>query len=468
MFFFFVVLMAINSTMNSDLLFKLRVDIAGLPINLVDFALVVLLILGVISPGRERTLVERVHPLLMWSVGLFFMTLVVGIMGAMSSGVDVRAFVTVVRNVVCLPLAIIAGYLLIQNPRSARLVCGAWILASIASAIAVLFVAGGTVEKLSEGSGSFDKLREIRYGGDIGLWAFTFIAFTVISRVRYYPMVVALGVIVICAGGFFSMPHRGGYLIGVLTFLFASMVLPRVTFWRRAHMVLVGGLLLGIVLLSGAALYSWASGKDFTDYVINKRLKQMVPGFEDETHTTITATRMPGIQRELEIWAKSPLFGAGFAISKKAEADGAVGMNHNVWTATMAETGLFGLAAYSISIIGSLVVGFRLWRAQTERFTSTIGALGAIVALSAFFNATLSLSINTQRSAVPLGLMAGIIFRCRVIQLTFLRARADRLKVDPALTEGEFRVSDWEPGHAPNRDANTSPWDHREMIPPAY
>jgi hypothetical protein len=57
--------------------------------------------------------------------------------------------------------------------------------------------------------------------------------------------------------------------------------------------------------------------------------------------------------------------------------------------------------------------------------TTVFGALAAITGMSAFIWATLSLSINQQRLGMLVGLMFGMAFRCRAMQLTLAGQQAE-------------------------------------------
>jgi hypothetical protein len=142
---------------------------------------------------------------------------------------------------------------------------------------------------------------------------------------------------------------------------------------------------------------------------------------------TVTGTRLPGIIAELNLWLESPLIGNGFAVSTRIEAEeGEMGMNHNVWTSSLAQYGPVGLFAFAVPVIGCMVVGFRLSRTDTDGYMSILGVLATIVALDAFLWATITMSINTQRLAMLVGLMFGMTFRCRAMQLTLARMRAEQ------------------------------------------
>jgi hypothetical protein len=120
-------------------------------------------------------------------------------------------------------------------------------------------------------------------------------------------------------------------------------------------------------------------------------------------------------------------------------------MNHNVWTSSLAAMGPLGLAGYWVPIFGTIVVGHRTWRDQTERGLATIGALCAVVAFMGFMWGSLSLSINQQRPAIIVGLAFGMAFRARSMQLTLARQYAGYLD--------EGQVIDADPGLVPEPGA---------------
>jgi len=198
--------------------------------------------------------------------------------------------------------------------------------------------------------------------------------------------------------------------------------------------------LLASTLLAGVAAMSKFTGKDFGTYLVERRIKALIPGFEEETHTSVTSTRMSGIMAELELWRKSPLMGWGFAIGERSADYTDLSMNHNVWTSALAQYGNIGFFAYFVPVAGCIVVGYRMWRDQTEPYFAVVGALGAIVGLVAFLWASLTMSINTQRPALWVGLMFGIVFRCRAIQLTLARQSAADLPY--GLREGTAYLPD--------------------------
>src|SRR5258706_8578849 len=273
--FLFIILMVLNSTVTNDLLFDYRLEAGGFPLNILDGLLVVVFLKRIVMPGRKLFVTDRTHPLLYWSLGLVIAAIFLGMAGAAMGGAPVRQYVTVLRNLTMLPLSIFIGYSVATTPRSARTITYVWVICSVLSALSLLFLVGETTEVLKSATSSFDQLRRIRYGGDAGLAAAGILACAAISRVRLFPTWISIALLVICTLGIFSPPHRGAYVTGVMMFLFATLVMPRVQWGRRLGMVTVGTVLLGAALLGGALIMTQVTGRDFQDYVVNKRLKAL-------------------------------------------------------------------------------------------------------------------------------------------------------------------------------------------------
>jgi hypothetical protein len=178
------------------------------------------------------------------------------------------------------------------------------------------------------------------------------------------------------------------------------------------------------------------SGRDFHAYIFEKRLKSLLTK-DEGSNMTVLDSRLPGIFVELGIWARSPVTGQGFAIGAivEEEAGMSLGLNHNVWSSSLAQCGPSGVLGCWVPIFGTMIVGFRTWRAQTDRNLALLGALGAIVACMAFMWGTLSLSINQQRLAILVGVSFGMTFRARDLQQTLARQYAGYLEPGQAVDD---------------------------------
>jgi hypothetical protein len=421
----FAILMLLNSTLPNELVLAYRFDLGPFPLNILD-GLLLLVFLIQLFPSRHSFRADRVHPLLIWSIVLLVIAIFIGVIGATAEGTGIRQYVTAMRNLSVLPASIFIGYSVAKTPKTAKFMTYLWVICSILSALAVLILVRSTSEAVGEEVGKgFDALRLIRYGGDTGLVAMGVLVFAWASRIRIFNPYLSRFFLVFCALAVFSLPHRGAYVTGAATLLFSALILPRAGFGRRLGVTVVGIAILGATLLGGFTVISQISGRDFKTYVWEKRIKALLPNFDEETHTTVTGTRLPGIMAELEVWASSPVTGKGFAISSQIEAEiGDRGMNHNVWTSALAQYGPIGLAAFMVPIFGCMLVGYRMSRNGVDPHIALFGALATLIAFMAFLWGSLSLSINQQRLGMLVGFMFGMAFRYRAIQLTLTRQQA--------------------------------------------
>jgi hypothetical protein len=175
----------------------------------------------------------------------------------------------------------------------------------------------------------------------------------------------------------------------------------------------------------------------------------LLPGDQDGVRSKAWDSRLPAIQRELEIWMQNPLMGKGFGIQFEEErtglSSGRGGFRHNVWSASLAESGPLGLAGYMLPPISAMWVGFLLVRRATDKGTMYVGALAAVVGCATFMLSFMTLSINTQRQAIPLGLICGMVYRCRSIQQALESQGAGYYETGedsaPLMGEAEYELS---------------------------
>src|SRR5688572_18517871 len=233
LFFLFAVLVLINGTVdNEKVILYYRYEIAGLPINILDFLLGVMFIVALVTLNRPKFEVGRTHPALKWTIGVLVGSLLFGVLGAIRNDVELRFWATIARNVMTLPLCIFLGYHVLRTPKQIGWAVYLTLIASLGSAIFALLFVRETGENLGVTS-TFDRLRSTSYGGDLGLSAMTVLAFGMVAGARILPVWISLMVIPLAAVGYFSLPHRSNWVTGILTLLFAVMVLPRVTFGRK-------------------------------------------------------------------------------------------------------------------------------------------------------------------------------------------------------------------------------------------
>ncbi|HYE17719.1 MAG TPA: hypothetical protein VEA69_04705 [Tepidisphaeraceae bacterium] len=414
-----ILLILVNAAVPHKVMLAARVEIAKVPINLLDALLFVSLI-AVFATGRNRVITSRTHPLATWSIVLGVSMAVTGAVIAMSSGTQLSLWLVWLRNSITLPLAVLVGYLAAPSLRSARPFVVFTLLASLLSAVSTLLFVGQQADDIA-GSASFDSLRAFAQSGDVGLLMAAMVAFAVVSRVRLMPIWVAAPVFAVCVAAYASLPHRSSWLTGALVMLGAALVLPRASVGRRVGWTLAGIVTSIVVLIAGVGLYSAATGRDFGRYLVEKRLARMIPALDDTGSAGLTDTRRAAATIELELFLSSPFFGRGFGITDVLYGEGGVsviGFHHIVWTGAMAETGLIGLFAYVVPVFGLTLVGYRMWRSASDKWLALAGALGCLSGLYAFLLASMTMSINIQRPALALGLTVGLVARFRAIQLS--------------------------------------------------
>ena len=447
MFWLFAILVLVNGTVdNEKVILRYRIDVGGMPINILDLGLGLMFIFAVASLNRAKFQVDRTHPALKWSLAVLIGSFLLGIFGAVRNDVELRYWATIARNVMTLPLCIFLGYHLIRTPRQVGWAAYFMVAASLGSAIFALLFVRETGEQIS-GLTSCDRLRSTSYGGDLGLSAMAVLAFGMVAGARIFPTWVSLMLIPLAGVGYFSVPHRSNWVVGALTLVYAAFFLPRVKFGRRVSVSLALAVGLALCMFVAVGMYSRMTGRDFGEYVA-KRLQSLLPGDELGGQRKAWASRLPGAKREFAIWMQNPAMGQGFGIQMEEEATGRSSgygsFRHNVWTASLAESGIFGLLGYTLPPLFAMVIGYRLVRQAGDRGTLFMGALGSVVGCAALLFSPLTLSINIQRVAIPVGLACGMVFKTRAMQLT---AAHQQGYLDPGDIPGMPLDAEYQPGY---------------------
>jgi hypothetical protein len=424
MLLIFILLMVVNYAADREKFFlAYRIDVFGMPINVLDALVAVGTVLAVFSFGKREYATERTHPGLKWTVGLLVVATFGGAGMALVTGCEPREIALMGRNVLNLAFAILIGYCAVSNLGGAKR-AGYWfVISSFLSACSALYFMRESAELLSStSSATFQELRTINMGGDLGVVCASFLAFAMVSGLRYLPWAIGLGAFFISAVGSFSLPHRSAYVAGGLTLAYALVALPPVPLGRRAKVTFALGLALLASLLLATALYSRMTGRDFQGYV-TKRLVSILPSSEVRKENHAWDTRLPGIQVELSMWLGSPILGRGFGSQDVLGKNtiGAGSFRHNVWTSSLAEGGLPLFVGYALPCVLCVVVGRRLVRDRFDKVTVMIGAIAALHGVLTILYASTTMSINMQRPAISLGLICGLLLRTREIQHAVVR-----------------------------------------------
>jgi hypothetical protein len=170
---------------------------------------------------------------------------------------------------------------------------------------------------------------------------------------------------------------------------------------------------------------SSVTGKNFNK-LLSDRFATMLPGAQDDPRQAKAwDTRVPAIKKELEMWITNPIFGKGFAAEESLGEEGAIevgfGFHHNAYTSTLVQTGIFGFAGVVMAVWCPAIIGYKLVRDRWDRTTVIIGSLGVIGGVQQAVLGMATASFNGYREAMLIGLICGVVFRVREIQLTEMR-----------------------------------------------
>jgi len=169
----------------------------------------------------------------------------------------------------------------------------------------------------------------------------------------------------------------------------------------------------------GLTAASAVTGTDFNKKMYD-RLLTMLPGDQPGVQKKAWDTRLASSLVELKWWSQSPIIGRRFGIHENQVLSLApsqvVGLRHNSYTSTLAETGVIGLSAMLLMLGSTFVVGRRMVRAWTDRGSVLVGALAVVTASIFAMLGIMSMSFNQLRGAIPLGVVCGLVLRCRAMQ----------------------------------------------------
>jgi len=350
----------------------------------------------------------------------------VGLLAALFNGTGLRYSVTSLRNFIALPLCIWLGYCLLLQPLSAEKLCSAHVWVGVATAAFVLLYFGRAASSFGP-EGNIDTLRSMKYVAIYCGMAAVLLMYSLIGGVPWFRPSVALLLCGVCFIGQFATLSRSDWVAVWAAVMVVYFRLPSLYRGRKLAAAIVGPPVALAFLWVGLVVASSVTGTNFTEKMI-ARVNSMLP---DSTPVTgqkkAWDTRLESTLIELKWWAGSPVVGRGFGIhearrptltQKQSE-----GLKHNTWVFTLAETGLVGFSAMALVVGGTFVVGRRMVRDRTDRGSVLVGALGVATASIYVVLGLATMSFNQVRGAIPLGVVCGIVLRCRAMQQAALRAQ---------------------------------------------
>lgn len=402
-------------------LFEHRLSLGGFPVNILDGLLILVFFIALIRktpPGIP----PRGY---VWTLGLWIVALIVGAcmgLANLTKGVDVRGYVTALRDFSAIPISIFCTYKLLRDARSLRIALFIHLLAGVLTAIAILLFFKGRGEQYGIGS-HINSLRNVDYvPGYAGLTAIVLL-FAVLSGARLIWKPIALLVATVCVWGNIAPLNRSDWLAFMISTSAAVLLIPsRTKFISRLVKLLLGWTVLIVVVVAGANVSSMITRSD-QGTVLWDRFQTMIPGAGRGDKMKAWDTRVPGIKEELRIWSENVVTGGGFTIqSIRSNFNEGAAYNHNAWTSTMAQTGLLGLAALVCMFWATYHHGCQLIRSRTQDSLMLMGCLGAAGATYVAVYGASTTAWLTQRGGLLLGVLCGMVLRASSIQQHMLQS----------------------------------------------
>jgi hypothetical protein len=252
--------------------------------------------------------------------------------------------------------------------------------------------------------------------------------YSVLAGLKILRAPIALAVAGFCFIGQLAPLHRSDWLSQAVAILALPLCLPAGQRIRQSlRLVLVSGALV-LSLWAGLYVASAVTQRNFHK-TFEDRLISMLPGERlKSSDQKAWDTRLPGIIAELEIWGTSPLFGRGFGIQESGgkSAEVGYGFHHNAYTSTLAQTGLIGFIGVLTAVWGPVFVGMKLIKhGKGNRAAMLIGATGIVAGVQQSVLGMATASFNGYRMAMMIGMIGGVCYKVRDMQLTAARLQAE-------------------------------------------
>ena len=431
---FLAILVLLNAfANNSEFVNKMRITVAGMPINVFDGLITLGVLIALVRPRASAKFVQTsgMHKAMACMLLLFTVAFFGGLAGGMVNGATDRQIFTAMRNFAAAPAAVYLAYFLTANVNASRRYLYIAVAAGVVASFMILVFFKTKTETRT--FTNLNNARAVVYIGAYAGLAAALLFYSISSGVRLAPVVIASVVMGACLVGQFGTLSRSDWLATGAAMGAGFVLLPKEQRVRSAIRAAMAVPVLIASLWVGLYLGSQVTGKDMFGKMTD-RFYSMLPGDRaGGEKAKAWETRLPGIFRELRAFASSPVIGRGFAIQDTPEMEGRwyAGLRHNSWTATLAETGILGFAAFSVMVGGMIVCGRRMVRDRTDQTTVLIGAFGVITGVFFIFHGLSTMSFNQVRSGLPLFVTAGVVLRTRQMQ----RALVQQAEADMAFEE---------------------------------
>jgi hypothetical protein len=449
---FLAILILFNAWANNvDFINTYRLNIFGMPANPIDGMVALGFIIALIKPqGRSFIRTDRMHPAVMWMLGLFIVATLGGMIGASYNGANNRQIITCLRNFIAAPAALYLAYFLTNNVRSSR----RYLYIALAAGVIVSFIIVVFFKEKTE-TRTFVSIYQVRAVAYISTYAGLAVAllfYSLAAGLKLLPMILAWGVMGACIVGQFATLSRSDWLSCWVALCTAFLLLPKAQRIKSLGRAALAIPILIVSLMIGMHLGTKVSGKDLFKRFQERTLSMLPWEVEGAPRGKAWDTRLPGTKQELRLFAQSPVIGGGFGIHDTPQAENLTspGLRHNTWTSTLAETGIIGFSAFALMAGSMIIVGRRMVRARTDQTTVLVGAFGVITACFFIIHGLATMSFNVIRWGLPFFITAGVVLRTRQMQLQLMQqAEAEYALEQQAAEDYEYAAAGYGDGHQP-------------------
>jgi hypothetical protein len=407
-----------NAAVHNDVLLGYRVRLSRAPLSAIDILLAAGLLLCLVSRASQFRSVSR-HPLFPTILTLFGAAVLGGLIAARSSGAAGIDVLRTMHHLMLLPVSILVSYRLTASLRDCRWLLGAHLAAGVATAIMILtsFIQKGlAATELT----SLTLLREIGYVSNYAGLAATLLVFTLVAGVRWLPAWLSLPLSILCLAGQVATLSRSDWIAAVAGFAGLLLILLRCRRPATVVKFMVAAVGIAAALVALLTFAARSLGHDLNHSVV-ERLATMLPrSVKHSQGTKAWDRRLPAAKEELRLWRSSPIVGRGFGIHDVVAPQlgrKSIGLRHNTWTSTLAETGLIGFSAMLLVFMGTGIISWRMARDATDPTTLLVAAFGFITVAHIAVHGLATMSFNAPRGAILPGIVCGLVLRCRSLQL---------------------------------------------------
>jgi hypothetical protein len=415
-----------------------RISLAGVPVGVMEGMMLLGLIVALFAGGKKGSdPVDRVHPAYVICMICLVFGQIVGMLGMFLHDAPLRYKLVFTREFFGMPAAVFAGYRLLPTMRSATKIPYIFAISGVACAALLLWAFARGSERYSL-HGDTNALRTTQFITEYAGVGCALLLFSVLSGKRLFPTVITLAIAGFCFIGQLAPLHRSDWIAQLAAIMAIPLgVLPGQRI-KQAFRLVVIAIALVLSLWIGLHIASATTGRNFHK-TFEDRVISMLPGERmKRSDTKAWDTRLPAINVELEMWLTNPLLGHGFAAQEATGLSEAVGwgFHHNAYTSTLAQVGIIGFAGVVMAVWCPIFIGIKLIRAANDdRGAILLGGLGIVTGSLSAVLGMATASFNGYRMAMMIGLICGMCFKMRDMQLTAARLNAE-YGYDPAEYQG--------------------------------